>query len=121
MKDHDWVKKKHPVSAPPVTVTPRDPTNDPMMSTSVIPYLIDLHYGNAADQGGGDPSDPMAAGSQEDFITEHEVNRLERARAASAEAQAHTKTSLQQSNSSRKDTKTTRCIKVRKISGCNIA
>ena len=112
------MKKKHPVTAPPVTVTPRDPTNDPMMSTSVIPYLIDLHYGN---------SEAGNAESQEDFITEHEVNQLERARAAEAEAAAKQQASSSaktSQNSTRKDKHSARCINVRKIkskSGCTIA
>lgn len=83
------------------------------MSTSVIPYLIDLHYGNSE---GGNP--------EEDFITEHDVNQMEAARAAEAEAaaaQAKAPSSKTSQNSTRKDKHSTRCIKVRKISGCTIA
>ena len=104
------------MTAPPVTVTPRDPANNPMMSTSVIPYLYDLHYG---EEGSGNNE-----GGQDDFITEHEVNQMERdrqaeqAEAAAAAAGTSTKTSQ---NSTRKEKNSARCIKVRKISGCTIA
>ena len=103
------------MTAPPVTVTPRDPANDPMMSTSVIPYLYDLHYG---EEGSGNNE-----GGQDDFITEHEVNQIERARQAEqAEAAAAAATSTKTSqNSTRKEKNSARCIKVRKISGCTIA
>jgi len=143
VRDHDWFRKKHPVSGPPVTVTPRDPTNDPMMSTTVIPYLFDLHYGNDEDV----DEDGDVIGGENDagrnFITEHEVHQLERQRkeaeaAAAAAAQAEAAASSSSTaaaaaaakphsreNSSRshnkRESKTTRCIKVRKISGCTIS
>ena len=80
VRDHDWVKKKHPVTAPPVTVTPKDPTNDPMMSTSVIPYLIDLHYNEEEEEGEGEEGEER----EPQVITEHEVNQIERAKRAQA-------------------------------------
>jgi len=141
VRDHDWFKKKHPVTAPPVTVTPRDPTNDPMMSTTVIPYLFDLHYGQGADEDGGEQL-PAAAAEMEavqsddhqpqqqrrkEFITEHEVHELERQKkAAEAEAEAAAvdvdrRNHRVNSSSTHRDSKTTRCIKVRKISGCAIS
>jgi serine/threonine-protein kinase 11 len=45
VKTHDWFRKRHPISAPPVTVKPRDP-DDQALSMSVIPYLCDLHFGS---------------------------------------------------------------------------
>ena len=41
---HDWFRKRHPCNAPPVTVKPRG--DDHALSTTVIPYLCDLHYGD---------------------------------------------------------------------------
>ena len=41
---HDWYRKRHPCNAPPVTVKPRG--DDHALSTTVIPYLCDLHFGD---------------------------------------------------------------------------
>ena len=109
IRAHDWFKKKHPVTAPPVTVTPRDSENDPMMSTTVIPYLFDLHFGNETADGDEEEEDK--------FITEHQVHELERQQQLQQQAAPDQQ---QPRNSSRKN-KTTRCIKVRKISGCSVS
>jgi len=116
VRDHDWVKKKHPVTAPPVTVTPKDPTNDPMMSTSVIPYLIDLHYNEEEEEGEGEEGEER----EPQVITEHEVNQIERAKRAQHEAASIACANVGKSEQG-EGNKTTRCIKVRKISGCAIA
>ena len=47
---HDWFRKRHPCNAPPVTVKPRG--DDHALSTSVIPYLCDLHFGDMGWIGG---------------------------------------------------------------------
>ena len=47
---HDWFRKRHPCNAPPVTVKPRG--DDHALSTTVIPYLCDLHFGDMVRRGG---------------------------------------------------------------------
>ncbi len=72
---HDWSRKKHPCNAPPVTVKPRN--EDPALSTTVIPYLCDLHFGDVVDdddEGEGQDDGGGGGGGQEpDLITEHEL------------------------------------------------
>lgn len=117
VREHDWCRKNHPCNAPPVTVTPRG--DDPTLSTTVLPYLVDLHMPSARSD--------SAEGSQQNFyITEHELNEREREReaaaAAAAEAEAAEEaaaaTAAEQEKPKRK---TTKCIKVRKLSDCTIS
>ena len=137
IKDHDWLKKKHPMDAPSVTITPRDP-EDPMMSTSVIPYLVDLHFGDEA-------SNQLMANNEQlldehlehqnenhdqkkDFITEHDLREQSRLK----EIEKHDRETRNANVSSANRTgrshnlqadknKTTKCIKVKKMSNCSIS
>ena len=132
IREHDWFRKKHPCSSPPVTVKPRN--DDPALGTTVIPYLCDLHYGSQLiHEGEGLEDDGLG------FITEHQVKELERQK---REEGGNGETSLSASLNARKNgtlttgrnrtsaattvaatskEKTTKCIKVRKLSSCVIA
>ncbi|XP_063075876.1 serine/threonine-protein kinase STK11 isoform X2 [Engraulis encrasicolus] len=58
IRQHNWVRKKHPPSDPPVPIPPSAPSNssggsggDRWRSMSVVPYLEDLHgYGDEEDE-----------------------------------------------------------------------
>ena len=41
VREHDWCRKNHPCNAPPVTITPKG--DDHTLSTTVLPYLVELH------------------------------------------------------------------------------
>ncbi|XP_059418908.1 serine/threonine-protein kinase STK11 [Carassius carassius] len=43
IRQHNWVRKKHPPSEPPVPIPPSAETRDPWRSLTVMPYLEDLH------------------------------------------------------------------------------
>ncbi|XP_051720195.1 serine/threonine-protein kinase STK11-like [Ctenopharyngodon idella] len=43
IRQHNWVRKKHPPSEPPVPIPPSAETRDPWRSMTVVPYLEDLH------------------------------------------------------------------------------
>ncbi|KAL2096782.1 hypothetical protein ACEWY4_005989 [Coilia grayii] len=43
IRQHNWVRKKHPPSEPPVPIPPSAGGGDPWRSMSVVPYLEDLH------------------------------------------------------------------------------
>ena len=124
IKDHDWLKKKHPMDAPPVTVTPRD-MNDPTMATSVIPYLVDLHFGDEKQSQQEFEVDNLMAESEQyqksHFITEHELNEQERKRQAERQmGQENDKSREHHVHKSHK-TKTTKCIKVKKMNNCAVS
>ena len=137
IKDHDWLKKKHPMDAPPVTITPRDP-EDPMMSTSVLPYLVDLHFGDKA-------SNQMIANNEqildENFdkqyenpeqkshlITEHDLREQNRLREIEKHEREPKSANINVSSVGRSGriqaedkNKPTKCIKVKKMSNCSIS
>ncbi|XP_051557472.1 serine/threonine-protein kinase STK11-like [Myxocyprinus asiaticus] len=47
IRQHNWVRKKHPPSEPPVPIPPSAETRDSWRSMTVVPYLVDLHgYGD---------------------------------------------------------------------------
>nr|UVW93813.1 serine/threonine kinase 11 [Carassius carassius triploid] len=43
IRQHNWVRKKHPPSEPPVPIPPSAETRDRCRSMTVVPYLEDLH------------------------------------------------------------------------------
>ena len=137
IKDHDWLKKKHPMDAPSVTITPRDP-EDPMMSTTVIPYLVDLHFGDEAsnqlmvnheqilDEQFEQQNENH--GQKKDFITEHDLR--EQSRLKEIERQDRETRNANISSGGRagrahilqaEKNKPTKCIKVKKMSNCSIS
>ena len=138
IKDHDWLKKKHPMDEPPVTITPRDP-EDPMMSTSVIPYLVDLHFGDEATN--EIPENDLISQENMDnqnghhdlrnnLITEHDLREQKRLRESERlEREIHSANSngngAQNAGSAHCEqndkSKTTKCIKVKKMSHCSIS
>ena len=131
IKDHDWLKKKHPMDAPPVTITPRDP-EDPLMSTSVIPYLVDLHFGDeASNQMVPDNEQILDEHLQQQYenpdqkshlITEHDLreqNRLKEIERHDRETRTVNSNVSSVGRSGRTNAedknKPTKCIKVKKI------
>jgi len=124
VRNHDWCRKKHPSNTQPVTVKPREGETDKTLSTSVIPYLCNLHYG----------SEVRGRRKQEpEFVTEHELNERENQRRSEEEAVeegAVEEAAVEEvvveeaasngSKTSSKESKTTKCIKVRKLSGCAV-
>ena len=100
VKEHDWCRKNHPCNAPPVTVTPKG--EDHTLSTSVLPYLVDLH--NSKNE----------LEDEEAYITEHDLH--EHKRQMEAEAAAIVRGRLE-----RQPSKTTKCIKVKKMTGCSVS
>ena len=142
IKEHDWLKKKHPMDAPSVTITPRDP-DDPMMSTSVIPYLVDLHFGEEEATNHEIADNELVAyenhhpqnGNRElksNLITEHDLREQARIREAERQerllmdspanmrANAADNTGRAQ-HSQHGRNKTTKCIKVKKMSNCSVS
>jgi hypothetical protein len=95
VREHDWCRKRHPCNAPPVTVQPR--SEDANLSTTVIPYLQLLHFGDQES-------------ASDEVITEHELKERERAR--------QLEVADEERKSKSKKEKTMKCIKVRKLSGC---
>ncbi|KAG5851379.1 hypothetical protein ANANG_G00092660 [Anguilla anguilla] len=49
IRQHNWVRKKHPPSEPPVPIPPSPDTRDQWRSMTVMPYLEDLHGYNEED------------------------------------------------------------------------
>ncbi|KAF0047049.1 hypothetical protein F2P81_000682 [Scophthalmus maximus] len=43
IRQHNWVRKKHPPSEPPVPIPASAESRDPWRSMTVVPYLEDLH------------------------------------------------------------------------------
>ena len=140
IKDHDWLKKKHPVDAPPVTITPKDP-NDPTMTTSVIPYLVDLHFGNEGlnqemdEQGASESGVRQQNGNRDlksNLITEHEIHEQERIKEVERQAGIqygfrNTTSATNTDNGTRVErtesvrNKPTKCIKVKKMNNCLVS
>ena len=106
VQEHDWVRKNHPCNAPPVTITPKN--EDPTLSTTVLPHLMELHS-SAADDFFNQP-----------FITEHDLHEHKRQRDAAAAALVASATSGQ-SAVDRRRSQTTKCIKVKKLTGCSVS
>ncbi|TRZ00674.1 hypothetical protein DNTS_012308 [Danionella cerebrum] len=52
IRQHNWVRKKHPPAEPPVPIPPSAETRDPWRSMSVVPYLEDLHGYTEEDEEG---------------------------------------------------------------------
>ncbi|XP_062374853.1 serine/threonine-protein kinase STK11 isoform X2 [Sardina pilchardus] len=62
IRQHNWVRKKHPPSEAPVPIPPSAGGSDPWRSMSVVPYLEDLH--GYADQ----DDDELFDGEEDDII-----------------------------------------------------
>ena len=113
VQDHDWCKKNHPCNAPPVTITPRNEDNT--LSTTVLPYLMELHS--------------LGTGTDEDqpYITEHDMHEHKRQRQAEAAALINHATSAASNHATsaavvdRRRSQTTKCIKVKKMTGCIVS
>jgi len=87
-RQHDWCRKRFPINSQAVSAPPH--VIDPLLSTTVLPYLENLHF----------PSD------QPDLITEHDLHRQ----------QEMELDDLEFNKPERKKSKTTSCIKFK--NGC---
>jgi len=108
IQQHDWCRKRFPRTGKAVSAPPHD--GDPLLSTTVLPYLENLHYPSPPESeagGGVTPSNP-------DTTTEHDL----RVRQEQLEAQARPGSSRSAMDHKlvRKKSKTTSCIKLK--NGC---
>jgi len=87
-RQHDWCRKRYPINSQAVSAPPHQ--SDPLLSTTVLPYLENLHF----------PSD------QPDLITEHDLHRQ----------QEEENDDCELVKPERKKSKTTSCIKFK--NGC---
>ena len=94
VREHDWCRKNHPCNAPPVTITPKG--DDNTLSTTVLPYLIELHSAEASDL------------ENQPYITEHDLHEHKR------QMEAEASQILRQHSTTASEQKTTKCIKVKK-------
>jgi len=101
VREHDWCRKNHPCNAPPVTITPKG--DDNTLSTTVLPYLIELHSAEASDL------------ENQPYITEHDLHEHKR------QMEAEASQILRQHSTTASEQKTTKCIKVKKITGCSVS
>uniref|UniRef100_A0A0K2TWJ6 non-specific serine/threonine protein kinase n=1 Tax=Lepeophtheirus salmonis TaxID=72036 RepID=A0A0K2TWJ6_LEPSM len=100
--NHDWVKKKHIPLGPHVPISSsahsRDEDStvkDPDQSTSLIPYLVSLHFGD-----------------EDEEENNSQINR---------ETPNPSQLPEHESSTKKDDSKTTKCLKVKKLSsGCAI-
>ncbi|KAI1280708.1 Serine/threonine-protein kinase STK11 [Halotydeus destructor] len=67
IKNHDWVRKKHPVICEAVPIPQRSGARDEFRSMTVLPYLEDWHY----------PSDEEGDDEEDDDFYEHEHGDLD--------------------------------------------
>jgi len=107
IQQHDWCRKRFPRTGKAVSAPPHD--GDPLLSTTVLPYLENLHYPSppGSDAGAVSPSHPGTT-------TEHDIRlkqeqQEQQTRPGSARSAAEHKLV-------RKKSKTTSCIKLR--NGC---
>jgi len=107
IQQHDWCRKRFPRTGKAVSAPPHD--EDPLLSTTVLPYLENLHYPSppGSDAGAVSPSHPGTT-TEHDFRLKQEQQELQ-TRPGSARSAAEHKLV-------RKKSKTTSCIKLR--NGC---
>ncbi|KAM6948507.1 serine/threonine-protein kinase STK11 [Aplochiton taeniatus] len=133
IRQHNWVRKKHPPSEPPVPIPASSESRDPWRSMTVVPYLEDLHgYGDE-----GEEEDELYDAEDEIIYTQDftvpgqvsEEEEVEQSRAAAkpvcvngtdggsqnSKAKAERRSSSS-SNPSRKGVST--ASKIRKLSTC---
>lgn len=97
IRQHDWVKKKHPRLFECVNI-PIRPDGDELRSMTVIPYLQDLHWGTDSGEG-----------ESEEYITEHDLQEMRQMDHAPRDNVECVKKHRR---------KLASCISVRKISTC---
>ncbi|CAL8345555.1 unnamed protein product [Merluccius merluccius] len=65
IRQHNWVRKKHPPSEPPVPIPASAESRDPWRSMTVVPYLEDLHGYTEDDE---DEDDQLYDAAENEFI-----------------------------------------------------
>jgi len=107
IQQHDWCRKRFPRTGKAVSAPPHD--GDPLLSTTVLPYLENLHYPSppGSDAGAVSPSHPGTTTEHDIRLKTEQQEQL--TRPGSARSAAEHKLV-------RKKSKTTSCIKLR--NGC---
>jgi len=103
---HDWCRKRFPRTGLAVSAPPHSGT-DPLLSTTVLPYLENLHFPSPSGSPEGEAPPGAGEGVEGATVTEHEL------RVAREQEQAATS---QPGQLVRKKSKTTSCIKLK--NGC---
>lgn len=127
VRAHDWFRKHHPANSPPVTITPKDVDN-PMMSTTVIPYLVDLHFGDDDSNEADEQHSVAGEGGQLSLTRERGQELAKQAIATGGRdlapldgSSVHSAGVASCSSKDRsKVDRITRCLKVKKITSCTI-
>jgi len=111
---HDWCRKRFPRTGKAVSAPPHG--DDPLLSTTVLPYLENLHFPSPPGSSGGSPLDE---GGGMQTVTEHQL-RLRREEQEKEKVAAEKEEEGEQANKQmqlvRKKSKTTSCIKLK--NGC---
>merc|ERR1712107_261377 len=107
---HDWCRKRFPRTGKAVSAPPH--VSDPLLSTTVLPYLENLHFPSPPGSSAGSPQHEGG----ETTVTEHQLRmrREEQERAEQEEEGEAAKEARQMLV--RKKSKTTSCIKLK--NGC---
>lgn len=146
VREHDWCRKRHPMTAPPVTVPPRhDDDDDVTISTTVVPYLMDLHISAVAAAAAAAGSSCADDGERcenrsPELVSEHELcerRRREQQRQRQTDNESEDPWRMRRTDAAgaaaasaeplpradeRKNSKTSKCIKVRKLGGrCSVS
>ena len=85
--------------------------DDNTLSTTVLPYLVELHM----------PPDETEELMDQPYITEHELRKQEKRLQDEAAAIISSSNPTTSNSLSRKNSKTTKCIKVKKLTGCSVS
>jgi len=120
VKAHSWCRKRFPRIGKAVSAPPYE--GDPLLSTTVLPYLENLHYPSPLPSvgGGGSPSDEMGLtiaiqpSSIRGEVSEHQLKKEMRSQTGESESRSSSRSKKR--HLVRKKSKTTSCIKIK--NGC---
>ncbi|KAM4628815.1 serine/threonine-protein kinase STK11-like isoform 1-T2 [Polymixia lowei] len=70
IRQHNWVRKRHPASEPPVPMPPSADRRDPWRSMTVVPYLEDLHGYGEMEEDEEDEEDELFYGENDVMYTQ---------------------------------------------------
>jgi len=100
IKQHDWCRKRFPRTGKAVSAPPND--GDPLLSTTVLPYLENLHYSSP---------ETSQVGSESEYPQKEEISNESAPPRPSSQS-----TDRLENRLVRKKSKTTSCIKLK--NGC---
>ncbi|CAH1102562.1 unnamed protein product [Psylliodes chrysocephalus] len=104
IRQHSWFSRRPPYSSPPVPIPPL--REDRFHKMTVLPYLVDHYY-----------NDPNDNSNDVQFLTEHELNELERSKADAEYSNGNAHSSSGRRHKSR-NKKNVSCISVKNFPGC---